>query len=285
MSADAFQPIDTMNTTHRQTGMTLIELSVVLLVMLALAGVAINYWSDYANKTFYATSGRSIIEVKNAIDRFYISRLRYPNNLNSLIEFGQSTQPNYIDNRWLLNGNSNFAAIQLSALGNRGQAGLKSLQAAGINRVAMLMPGTTSQDSGRIINRMSDSHANATFANEINNIPLTLDSWLTVQNPLLSATLSLPTLLNYRSNNPASLFIVLGVGEASDLSHNTLINAPVIFSAEASLQSEHTYGRFLAIFDVDISGQNNPARCVGVLIANDTQAGWINQAQIQRFYQ
>jgi prepilin-type N-terminal cleavage/methylation domain-containing protein len=273
-------------TTNRQKGMTLIELSVVLLIMVALASVAINYFSDYANKTFYATSGRSIIEVKTAIDRFYISRLRYPNNLNSLIEFGQSAQPNYIDNRWLLNGNSNFAAVQLSELGARGQAGLQSLQAAGIKRVAMLMPGTTTiQSGGRISNNMSDPHANASFANEINNIPLTLNSWLTVQNPQQSATLSLPTLLNYKSNNPASIFVVFGVGEASDLSHNTLINAPVIFSADASLQSEHTYGRFLAIFDVDISGQNNPARCIGVLIANDTQAGWLNQAQIQRFYQ
>lgn len=69
----------------RQAGMTLIELTVVLLVLIGLAGLLIPYVSGFVSKTHDSTGTQTVAALNNAIQRHDVEFRGQPENFESLI--------------------------------------------------------------------------------------------------------------------------------------------------------------------------------------------------------
>ena len=69
-----------------QAGMTLIELTVVLLVLIGLAGLLIPYVSGFVGKTHDSTGTFNSAGLDNNIQRYITEKMRAPNNLESLVQ-------------------------------------------------------------------------------------------------------------------------------------------------------------------------------------------------------
>ena len=73
------------NKMARQAGMTLIELTVVLLVLVGLAGLMIPYVSGFVTKTHDATGSDSLASLNSAIQRYDVQFLGQPAGYDSLM--------------------------------------------------------------------------------------------------------------------------------------------------------------------------------------------------------
>ena len=67
----------------RQAGMTLIELTVVLLVLIGLAGLMIPYVSGFVGKTHDSTGTNNLARLNGNFARFENEYMRQPDNLES----------------------------------------------------------------------------------------------------------------------------------------------------------------------------------------------------------
>lgn len=68
-----------------QAGMTLIELTVVLLVLIGLAGLLLPYVSGFAQKTHDSTNADNLASLNATIQRFITQNNRAPDNLEALV--------------------------------------------------------------------------------------------------------------------------------------------------------------------------------------------------------
>lgn len=69
---------------HKQAGMTLIELTVVLLILIGLAGLLIPYVGSFVQKTHDSTNSSNLANLNNAFIRFVAQENKLPHHLDSL---------------------------------------------------------------------------------------------------------------------------------------------------------------------------------------------------------
>ena len=278
--------------------MTLIELTVVLLVLIGLAGLALPYVSGFISKTHNSTSADSGSALFTGLERYVVEDFGLPNNLNILQTGVAAAAPaNTLDNAfagttiggaivastpavfatpytWTA-GNSNFNIVPSTA---NIQA---SLVKAGITLVSTLAANqTTPNADGTFTNTTG-----ATFAPEVPNLAIgtvtnfVTDSGLGVNYvsgvaPYANGqNTSISGVLGYSVPTGHSL-IVLGVGATNTAVGKTLASVPVHFGDKASLQPTYTYSRFLAAVDVDGTAANAAAKVVGIVHAPDTTDQW-----------
>ncbi len=118
----------------RQGGFTLIELTVVLLILIGLAGLAIPYVSGYVDKTSTATGAISNGSVFNSLTNYQLTNGGYPNNLDLLANAAGAID-NTLDENFMLKGQlMNWQPATLDAAAQLPNV-IASLQAAGINSV------------------------------------------------------------------------------------------------------------------------------------------------------
>ncbi len=81
----------------KQQGMTLLELTVVLLILLALAGLAIPYVGGTSNETMCKTNDVSMVNIKKAImEGYYLDTLgKFPQDLDGLTPNSTFTSRDY----------------------------------------------------------------------------------------------------------------------------------------------------------------------------------------------
>ena len=253
-----------------QAGMTLIELTVVLLVLIGLAGLALPYVSGFIGKTHNSTSADTGSNLFTALQRYQVEDFSVPSNLNALVQPDGATIAPYLDNSWS-SGVTNFAAF--TALSTPGA--LQSLAAAGITSYATLPAGTSSTNpDGTFANSLSSG---ATFTPETLGVTPTVlvtdtTGGGTATPAQAAAHTSIAGALGYNVPTNHAL-IVLGVGASNTAVGKTLASVPVHFGDKASLQPTYTYGRFLAAVDVDTTGVQ-PAKVVGIVHAPDTTDKW-----------
>jgi type II secretory pathway pseudopilin PulG len=306
-----------------QAGMTLIELTVVLLVLIGLAGLTLPYVSGFVGKTHNATSAASGADLYNALATYQASGKGLPNNLNVLTD-AVGSLPNYIDNSWVTAAPAATAAaasvaaaavvpqnFSATALGST--AGItSSLAAAGINHVAGLPPVATAYSWTFTDGTFNNTGNNgATFTPEIPNIAVTnyvtdkqtlgLYLYTTLGGtpaicagvspaPVTCPNAGIANALNYTPGTgfavPANhQMIVLGIGSANQAVGKTLAAVPVHFGDKGSLQPQYTYSRFLAAIDVDTTGAD-AAKLIGIVHAPDTGDQWESlYSSISSYYQ
>lgn len=71
---------------HRQRGFSLIELLVVLAVMGLLLGVAAPRYVEHVDRARESVLRRNLAGLRDAIDKFYADRERYPDALQELVQ-------------------------------------------------------------------------------------------------------------------------------------------------------------------------------------------------------
>lgn len=80
-----------LNNFKKQAGMTLIELTVVLLILIGLAGLMIPYVSGFAEKTHDSTNASNLAALNTNLQRFRTEKNVLPDRLETLINKGAAT--------------------------------------------------------------------------------------------------------------------------------------------------------------------------------------------------
>ncbi len=68
----------------RQAGMTLIELTVVLLILIGLAGLLIPYVGSFVQKTHDSTNSNNLAQFNNAFIRYTTENNKLPQHMDTL---------------------------------------------------------------------------------------------------------------------------------------------------------------------------------------------------------
>jgi len=211
----------------RQAGMTLIELTVVLLVLVGLAGLLIPYVSGFVGKTHDATGSSNIQSLNNAMQRYSIEHYdNFPDKLDSLIE-GTDVFPLMMSTIMPGTPGQYLKVLDLDA----NQA--KSFTSVGINTLKQMDSSTndaTFNNTGATDFPMAD----ATKVLEID--PLVIDD--------LSSVMGKP--LDTKRNH----YVVFGLGDDSTIAGSTLSDVPVHFSQNGDMGANKAYNHFTVVFEV-----------------------------------
>lgn len=203
-----------MNRARR--GFTLIELIVVLMILVGLAGMVIPAVTDMVARTHTSTASGNLAEIANAVQRYEVQFLDYPNNLDSARNVGLAAADDWDQAPAALTTEVTLSAGTLAAL-----------NAAGISNVIT----------------HTDATASATF-DQGASTALAATSVLLGLSPAQQVALGLETA------GVAGKYVILGVGRQSELIGKTMTEAPVHFPESGTENPNATYQRFFAVFQI-----------------------------------
>lgn len=248
----------------KQAGMTLIELSVVLLILVGLAGLLIPYVGSFTQNTHDSTNSNNLAQLNNAMGRYVSEKNKLPPHTDLLT-----------------NG-------VLGATGTGTCAGAPALGEiyCGLANPALFTAGQyLASDAATLIQRTSlaNSGINMAVANDPNvenktfgtstgmymlNSPTAM-GWATayfakVATDGTSIESHLAKALGRDKmvyNSTCYDYIGVGLGDNNELIQSTATNAPVYFPQDAELGPTQRYAHFIAILQVD--KDNTTANCSG----------------------
>jgi len=211
----------------RQAGMTLIELTVVLLVLVGLAGLLIPYVSGFVGKTHDATGSSNIQSLNNAMQRYSIEHYdNFPDKLDSLIE-----------------GTDVFPLMMSTIMpGTPGQylkvLGLDANQAKSFTEVGI-----------NTLKQMDSTTNDATFDNTgATDFPMQDAANVLEIDPLVITDLS--SVMGKPLNTKRNHYVVFGLGDDSTIAGSTLSDVPVHFSQNGDMGANKAYNHFTVVFEV-----------------------------------
>ena len=248
--------------------MTLIELTVVLLVLIGLAGLMIPYVSGFVSKTHDSTGSFNSAAMDSNIQRYQGEKMRLPNNLEALVECSVPA------------GGAACDAAAASAIYTKMMApGLLAPKVVGgAARMSLRMAGITD------IYYNDASTDNATFRSTV-ALPTTYAATdlVAVVAPITAAAGSFPADLTVEEHMAAAFerninnfdsacydYVVMGIGDKSDLIGSTMNTAPVHFAQQGAMGPVNNYNRFVAVFQVDKINASGTPNAPGGLAANTT---------------
>ena len=212
-------------------GFTLIELIVVLFILVGLAALIIPAISGLVSRTTASTSASSIGNVANAIQRYEAQFMTYPDNFDSLKTNLTGTDLDTVDAALI----TATADVTLTAL----------------NRVPLTNAGITSVG----VHTAGDG-----------SFVMAVPTALTNTTVLLGSTPAAQVALGIEKTGVAGKYIVLGVGSITDMRGKTMMDPPVAFPSDGSINPNLKYRRFMAIFQInDGTDPLVRAKLVGVL--------------------
>lgn len=225
-----------LGTRRNRRGFTLIELIVVLMILVGLAGILIPAVTSMVGRTHTSTASANIAEIANAIQRYETQYMSYPNNFDSLETAVIGTQLNTLDADLV----SILAPVTLTTANGR----LAALQNAGITSV-----GLHAEDDGTFVKAA----------------PTTLVTTNVVQGLTAAAQENLG--LETPTNGVANKYVCLGVGTLCSMNGRTMLEAPVHFPENGTGNPDSVYGRFIAVFQITDSAGDalERAKLVGVI--------------------
>jgi len=211
----------------RQAGMTLIELTVVLLVLVGLAGLLIPYVSGFVTKTHDSTGSSNIQALNNAMARYEVEHYdNFPDNMDSLIN--ATTNTVYQKMMGEMMGTSYLTPLQLNG------AKAKALGDIGIKNLMLMDDAVTANDATFNNTTTSASVSAGSYVAEITGMPLG----------------DLDQRLGQPVNTGAYHYLAFGVGDDSNIVGATLSQVPVHFAADGDMGANNAYNHFVAIFQV-----------------------------------
>ncbi len=313
----------TKQPTARQGGMTLIELAVVLLILVGLAGLTLPYVGGFVSKTSTATGAASNADLYNALSLYQAQTGGYPNNLDLLTN---GTNMDFtLDDYEVTNGAPMNWQIASAAAGAAGAVPsatnfsvsniAASLQAAGINT---LVPSPHANANG-VPPTNFYTNANGNYV-VTSGVSVTFDPAFASMTPIPVANAaafvtsyddmftsicypgSLPNNcvsgMNYGGTignelgytiPPGHAIIVLGVGMVNSAIGVSLGSPPVVFAPKPQAQPQLVYARYMAAFDVDTQHTSNQgaaaAKLVGVVYGDSSMMLESIGTSIANYYQ
>lgn len=215
-------------------GFTLIELIVVLFILVGLAALIIPTIAGLVSRTTASTSASSIGNVANAIQRYEAQFMTYPDNFDSL----------------------KIALVGVGANLNTVDAALitatEDVTLSPANRVPLTNAGITSVG----VHTAGDG-----------SFVMAVPTALTDATVLLGLTVLTQQAIGIEKTGVAGKYIVLGVGSITDMKGKTIMDPPVAFPSDGSINPNLKYRRFMAIFQIMKDGADPlvRAKLVGVL--------------------
>jgi prepilin-type N-terminal cleavage/methylation domain-containing protein len=279
-------PIQHVRPGARRRGLTLIELIVVLMILIALAGLLIPMLPSMLTRAHTSTSASNMGDISRAITTYQQLYQGYPSNWDAL---GDGTKIiDYFANGSALPasqggpganpGNGELTGLTLTA--NEASA----LAGVGITQVQAMIQSATGAPAG-FDPTFNNYPATATpQANAINIATGTVLAGLDPTNAANTAAIARAQ----RFNLPLTgRYVALGLGPRVSMVGKTIQSAPVHFGDTPVLNPEYGYERFVALFKVSdtVAGPNfTQAQLVAVAEVEDTGLGSIDD-HLQEWYQ
>jgi type II secretory pathway pseudopilin PulG len=274
---------------QRRIALTLIELIVVMMILVALAGILVPMLPSMLTRAHVSAHTSNVVELSKAIGAFQSLNNAYPDQWDALTD--GNTLINYIAGGVLdpqppppggMAGGQLTASVPTAAE-------LNALNSAGIFHVQLMVPqalpaGTAMWDGGAFDPTFDYYPAAPTTP------PGTAIS-TTTNLAYLDPTNNPNALALIQSNYPAwsttARYVVLGIGSRCTLIGRGAVTSPVHFGDTPSISPEYSYGRFCGIFKVSdptIPGGIANAVLVGVAPIHDV--GLIGlDSEFQNWYQ
>jgi len=233
----------------RQAGMTLIELTVVLLVLIGLAGLMIPYVSGFVSKTHDSVNSDSLAAANNAIQRYDVQFMGQPNGYDSLMSTVDT---------------SGAGAIYAKMMGGTGTNDY--LKTVSVQGSALAGVGITT------LREMNDATTDATFQASDATITIADSSSLYTLAALnvkgstcgmsdamgcIEDDAALAAILGRSASTidtSANDYLVFGVGSDSGMVGKTMSEAPVHFAKTGAMSAANKYNRILAVYSVSKTG-------------------------------
>ncbi len=230
----------------RQAGMTLIELTVVLLVLIGLAGLMIPYVSGFVSNTHNSVNSDSLASVNSAIQRYDVQFMGQPSNYDSLMDTD------------LTNGVGYSKLMGGAIVATGGAADQSYLKTVTVNGKVLTNAGIKS------LMPMNNATADATFkATTGTSAPvvagtsyklaaLNVSSGCSNTAPMgcIASDAELSAILGRPVNTAANDYLAFGVGQDAGMVGKTIAEAPVHFAQTGAMSAANKYNRILAIYEV-----------------------------------
>ena len=266
------------NRMAKQAGMTLIELTVVLLILVGLAGLLVPYVGSFTQKTHDSTNSSNLSSLNAAFGRYVSEKNKLPDNLESLTDSqvvpatavgGCATHtgeavgavycglldPTMFTTTTYTGGiagtPSNIAITSLTKAGitsihdNDPAAANKTFNSGtdGVNGLTTTLSPTDTTTTLNLISvaGLSANTVTALKAKGISNAASTVESHLAL------------ALGGHENDYDTTCYdyIALGIGDHNKMIGNTIQSAPVNFPEDATFGPVDYYNHYLAIIQVD----------------------------------
>jgi len=233
----------------RQAGMTLIELTVVLLVLIGLAGLMIPYVSGFVGKTHDSTGTSNAARAGQAIVQYDVQFMGQPNNMESLLNATAGTRTDGADTiceaavafdpYCKMMAPAFYSKLTLNA------AHVTSLNNAGITSVLDNNPDTTDATFKSVA--AARTFAAAEFLAGVSAAPST--GIATVPEHLVEAFGG--QVADY--DTACYDYATFGIGDGNTMIGRTMQSAPIHFANQAAMGPTSKYNRFVAVYKVQKS--------------------------------
>ena len=234
----------------RQAGMTLIELTVVLLVLIGLAGLMIPYVAGFVSKTHDAVGDNSIASLNRTIQRFQGTAMKYPNDLQALAD-STGTAYNKLMNTSVTTDNTASPkpyATKVYTVGTD-TTPISSLTHAGITSIMGLNSNPVSATfdaAGTPIDLTSTGNKVPALLVHVGG-PEMGQNYNSIEEHLADATGMQASKFNATCND----YVIMGIGQESEMVGKAMTDAPVHFAQNGNMGPDYKYNRFVAVFEVD----------------------------------
>lgn len=245
---------------HKQAGMTLIELTVVLLILVGLAGLMIPYVSGFVEKTHDSTTLTNLSDLDRIVPQYRMIKNTYPDDLESLVEAptATSTVGTAMYTKLFKSYLFKAEALGANALISLNKAGISSL----INNNSASSDATfksTYDVTGQIQNTKYAPLA-TTLVAKVSGADWMNTNAIVPSVPANDGSDPASQHLAYTFGRPATTFntlcydyVAFGIGQDNSMIGAALQTAPVHFSADGDSNPVDKYSRYITVFEVQKS--------------------------------
>jgi type II secretory pathway pseudopilin PulG len=260
------------NNMARQAGMTLIELTVVLLILIGLAGLLVPYVGSFTQTTHDSTNSNNLTQLNNAMGRYVTEKNRLPPHVDTLtngLDAGATAGGTCSGaTAWeIYCGLANPATFTPVTIAADTPAAI-SLANSGINMAVANDPNIANRTFGTSTDMIYLNDASQTAPGGMGGIAgydgattfaaVAATGGLTVEEHLAKALGRDPMVYNSTCYD----YIGVGLGDNNELIQSTMAAAPVFFPQDAEYGPAKAYGHFIAILQVH---KDNTGNCPSVI--------------------
>lgn len=251
------------NNLGRQAGMTLIELTVVLLILIGLAGLLIPYVGSFVQKTHDSTNSSNLANLNNAFGRYVVENNMLPQHMDALVNANGGAGTG------LACSGANVQWDPYCGLLDAGMFAPVAYAAADVDPTAW---NSLVNSKIRMVVNNNESAPNKTFGSYTGMVNVMMGSAATFHGIKVQGMRDgtgapiVPTLMNgaIESHLAAALgkdpmdydaqcydYVAFGLGDANGLVSKTIASAPVHYPEDATKGPVEYYNHYIAIVQVD----------------------------------
>jgi Tfp pilus assembly protein PilE len=245
----------------RRRGLTLLELTLVLVVLAAVAGLLVPVLANMATRTHGAVGAANVNEIAKAVQMHESMYNERPNGFDSLIDEADDL---VVDG----GGALQYADLSSAAPDSTEERIIEALNQIGID--------TTYEHVSTSTNKTFEPYAATPVAIAIDDSPAGEAATLTASGV---AQLRLEA-ISASSAAGIQAYVAFGLGASTNMIGRSMLEAPVHFP-EAGESPVEEYSRFLLIYAVPATG---PARLAAVAAAHEEGLSGVGQ-HISEYYE